>query len=135
MLHEQLIKETGGSSGVRDRGLLESAIEAPFQTFDDLELFPTVQEKAARLGFGLIRNHAMVDGNKRIGTHAMLVFLAMNGIKLQYTQKELYTEIFEIAAGEKNYEDLLAWILNNCPPNSRYFSDELGGQIFAKLSN
>lgn len=113
MLHEQLIKETGGSSGVRDRGLLESAIEAPFQTFDDLELFPTVQEKAARLGFGLIRNHAMVDGNKRIGTHAMLVFLAMNGIKLQYTQKELYTEILEVAAGEKNYEDLLAWILSH----------------------
>ena len=113
MLHEQLIKETGGSSGVRDRGLLESAVEAPFQTFDDLELFPTVQEKAARLGFGLIRNHAMVDGNKRIGTHAMLVFLAMNGIKLQYTQKELYTEILEVAAGEKNYEDLLAWILSH----------------------
>ena len=113
MLHEQLIKETGGSSGVRDCGLLESAIEAPFQTFDDLELFPTVQEKAARLGFGLIRNHAMVDGNKRIGTHAMLVFLALNGIKLQYTQKELYPEILEVAAGEKNYEDLLAWILNH----------------------
>ena len=113
MLHEQLIKETGGSSGVRDRGLLESAAEAPFQTFDDLELFPTVQEKAARLGFGLIRNHAMVDGNKRIGTHAMLVFQAMNGIKLQYTQKELYTEILEVAAGEKNYEDLLAWILSH----------------------
>ena len=118
MLHEQLIEETGGSSGVRDQGLLESALEAPFQTFDDLELFPTVQAKAARLGFGLIRNHAMVDGNKRIGTHAMLVFLVLNGIKLQYTQKELYTEILDVAAGKKDYEDLLAWILKHQIYNS-----------------
>ena len=113
MLHEQLIKETGGSSGVRDCGLLESAIEAPFQTFDDLELFPTVQEKAARLGFGLIRNHAMVDGNKRIGAHAMLVFLAVNGIELRYEQQELIDIILSVASGQTDRQGLLQWILEH----------------------
>ena len=76
MLHTQLLEQTGGMEGIRDQGLLESALEAPFQTFDGQELFPTIQAKAARLGFGLIKNHAMFDGNKRIGAHAMLVFLA-----------------------------------------------------------
>jgi death-on-curing protein len=82
MLHSQLIQETGGSDGLRDEGLLESALEAPFQSYGDQDLFPTVQAKAARLGYGLIKNHPMVDGNKRIGTHAMIVFLALNGVEL-----------------------------------------------------
>lgn len=77
LLHSQLIQQTGGSEGVRDYALLESAIEAPFQSFDGDELYPTIQAKAARLGYGLIKNHCMVDGNKRIGTHVMLVFLAL----------------------------------------------------------
>lgn len=93
MLHSQLIEETGGSDGVRDYNLLESAIESPFQSFGGDELHPTIQAKAARLGYGLIKNHCMIDGNKRIGTHAMLVFLALNGIELKYTQKELYETI------------------------------------------
>ena len=112
-LHEQLIRETGGSDGLRDEALLESALEAPFQSYGDQELFPTIQAKAARLGFGLIKNHAMVDGNKRIGTHAMLVFLAINGIELQYTQQELYTEILAVASGQIGYEELLRWILEH----------------------
>ena len=77
MLHSALIKETGGSAGVRDYNLLESAVENPFQSFDGEELYPTIQAKAARLGYGLIKNHCMLDGNKRIGTHAMLVLLAL----------------------------------------------------------
>ena len=96
MLHESLIKETGGSAGIRDNGLLESTIQAPYQTYGDQDLFPTVQSKAARLGFGLIKNHPMVDGNKRIGTHAMLTFLILNGIELQYSQKELYLSLIHI---------------------------------------
>lgn len=85
------------------------------QTYQEAnqELFPTIQAKAARLGFGLIKNHAMVDGNKRIGTHAMLVFLAINGIELQYTQQELYTEILAVASGKVGYEELLRWILEH----------------------
>ncbi len=113
MLHTQLIEEAGGSDGVRDYNLLESALETPFQSFDGIELYPTIQAKAARLGYGLIKNHSMVDGNKRIGTHAMLVFLALNGIELTYTQKELYETILDVAAGELGYEDLLEWVLQH----------------------
>ncbi len=113
LLHEQLIRETGGSSGLRDEALLESALEEPFQTYDGQELYPTVQAKAARLGYGLIMNHAMVDGNKRIGAHAMLVLLAVNGIELQYTQRELYKMILSVASGQNGYENMLSWILSH----------------------
>lgn len=70
LLHSALISESGGSDGIRDDGLLDSALNTPFQTFAGQDLYPTVLEKAARLGFGLIRNHPFIDGNKRIGTHA-----------------------------------------------------------------
>lgn len=113
MLHTQLIQQTGGSDGVRDYNLLDSALENPFQSFGGEELYPTIQAKAARLGYGLIKNHCMIDGNKRIGTHAMLVFLVLNGIELKYTQKELYETILDIAAGKIGYEDLLQWVLNH----------------------
>ena len=110
ILHSHLIKETGGSDGVRDHNLLESAIETPFQSFGSIELYPSIQEKAVRLGYGLIKNHCMVDGNKRIGAHVMLVLLALNGIELSYTQKELYEVILDVAAGKQEYEDLLDWV-------------------------
>ncbi len=113
MLHKQLVEQTGGSDKVLDYKLLDSALETPFQTFAGEDLYPTIQEKAARLGYGLIKNHSMEDGNKRIGTHAMLVFLAINGIELEYTQKELYEIILEIAASKKEYEDLLQWVLEH----------------------
>ncbi len=113
MLHTQLIEETGGSDGVRDYNLLESALETPFQSFAGVDLYQTIQAKAARLGYGLIKNHSMVDGNKRIGTHAMLVFLALNGIDLTYTQKELYETILDVAAGKLGYEELLEWVLQH----------------------
>ena len=113
MLHSQLIEEYGGSDGVRDYNLLDSALENPFQSFGGEELYPTLQAKAARLGYGLIKNHCMIDGNKRIGIHAMLVFLAINGIELDYTQKELYETIFAIADGSLEYEYLLKWILEH----------------------
>ena len=113
MLHTLLIQQTGGSDGVRDYNLLDSALETPFQSFGGDELYPTIQAKAARLGYGLIKNHCMIDGNKRIGTHAMLVFLALNGIELKYTQKELYETILDVAAGNIEYEDLLQWVLDH----------------------
>ena len=81
------------STGVRDFNLLDSAIETPYQVFGGEELYPTIQTKGTRLGYGLIKNHCMLDGNKRIGTHTMFVFFALNGIELQYTQKELYEMI------------------------------------------
>ena len=113
MLRTQLIQQTGGSEGVRDYNLLDSALETPFQSFGGDELYPTIQAKAARLGYGLIKNHCMIDGNKRIGTHSMLVFLALNGIELKYMQKELYETILDVAAGKIEYEDLLQWVLDH----------------------
>ena len=112
-LHSELIRRFGGEDGLRDEGLLESALAAPFQVFDNQPAFMTVQQKAARLGFGLISNHPFLDGNKRIGTHVMLVVLAMNGIELSYTQKELYEAIFQVADGTGSCEALLNWILDH----------------------
>ena len=89
MLHTQLIETTGGSPGMRDEAMLDSALSNPFQSFGGEELYPTICTKAARLCFGLVKNHPMVDGNKRLGAHVMLVFLALNGCELSYTQEEL----------------------------------------------
>ncbi len=113
LLHEQLIAETGGSSGLREEGMLDSALNAPFQTFGGEDAYPSLQQKAARLCFGLVKNHPFVDGNKRIGAHVMLVFLALNGIELQYTQTELSDVILQLAAGTIQSSDLLDWILTH----------------------
>ena len=110
MLHSQLIKATGGSKEIRDEGLLESAITMPFQSFSGEDLYPSIEAKAARLCYGLVKNHAFVDGNKRIGVHSMLVFLAINDYELKYSQKELYTIILNVASGKKDDKDLLKWI-------------------------
>ena len=110
-LHAQLIEETGGVGGLRDEGLLDSALNAPFQSFGNIEPFPSIQQKAARLGYGLIMNHPFVDGNKRIGAHVMLVFLALNGIELDYTQDELADVILGVASGETGFDELLKWII------------------------
>ena len=112
-LHAQLIKETGGVGGLRDEGLLDSALNAPFQSFGSVEPFPSIQQKAARLGYGLIMNHPFIDGNKRIGAHVMLVFLALNGIELEYTQDELASEILGVASGDSGFEHLLKWIIEH----------------------
>lgn len=111
LLHTQLLEATGGSDGIRDVGLLESALESPFQSYGGEELYPSIQAKAARLCYGLVKNHAMIDGNKRVGCHAMLVFLALNGYEIEYTQKELSDLILDVAAGKKQYEDILQWLL------------------------
>ena len=113
VLHSQLIKVYGGSDGVRDEKLLESALESPFQSFGGKELYPSIQAKAARLCYGLVKNHAMIDGNKRIGAHAMLVFMEINGYELEYSQKELIDLILSIAAGKKDYADILHWLIEH----------------------
>lgn len=110
LLHTQMIQQSGGSDGIRDEGLLDSAISQPFQTFDDIELYPGVIDKAVRLGYGLITDHPFIDGNKRIGTHAMLVLLAINGIELQYNDEELISLILKIAAGQADDRALNAWV-------------------------
>lgn len=109
-LHSQLVEISGGSDGIRDESLLESALNAPFQSFAGVEVYPSIQQKAARLCYGLVKNHAFIDGNKRIGAHVMLVFLALNNIELDYTQQELSNVILEVASGQRNCENLCAWI-------------------------
>jgi len=111
LLHTQLIETTGGSDGIRDMGLLESALENPFQSYGGEELYPSIQAKAARLCYGLVKNHAMIDGNKRLGCHAMLVFLALNGYEMEYTQEELSDLILDVAADRKQCGDILQWLL------------------------
>ena len=113
MLHSELIRETGGSDGLRDEGLLDSALSAPFQGFGEIDNFPSIQQKGARLGYGLICNHAFVDGNKRIGAHAMLLFLALNGIELKYTQEELSDMVLNVASGTLRFEDMVKWIIKH----------------------
>lgn len=112
-LHKWLISETGGTAGTRSEHLLDSAVNAPFQTFDNIEVFPSIQQKAARLCYGLIKNHPFVDGNKRIGVHVMLVFLTLNKIELDYTQAELSDTILKVASGEYEFSDLLNWVLDH----------------------
>ena len=113
LLHQLITEETGGDNGVRDFGLLDSALESVYQTFDGIELYPTKEEKGARLGYTLISNHAFVDGNKRIGMYVMLAFLQVNGIRIHPTNEEVARVGFAVAAGEMHYEDLLTWVKKN----------------------
>ena len=110
LLQQLVIESTGGEAGVRDVGLLDSALNAVYQTFEGKELYPTKEEKGARLGYNLVSNHAFVDGNKRIGILVMLSFLAMNGINLSYTDDELIDLGFGLAQNNITYEQLLDWV-------------------------
>ena len=112
-LHTSLIEATGGCDGIRNEGMLDSALNNPFQSFDGKELYPSIQAKAAQLCFGIVKNHAMIDGNKRLGAHVMLVFLALNGYELSYSQKELSDMILELASGQINAENILQWIIEH----------------------
>lgn len=113
LLHDRLIEVTGGSKGIRSEGMLESALSNPFQSFGGEELYPSIQAKAAQLCYGLVKNHAMVDGNKRLGTHIMLVFLSLNGYELAYSQQELSNTILELASGKIGTEELRQWIISH----------------------
>ena len=109
-LHSRLVERTGGCDGLRDRGLLESAVFSAESCFGGVEAYPTVEEKAARLLFSLANNHAFVDGNKRIGVLAMLMTLSLNDVPLQYTQEELITLGLSVADGSYDYPAIMEWI-------------------------
>ena len=113
LLHQMIAQETGGAVGIRDEGLLESAIEGIFQTFGGKELYPTKEEKGARLGYMLISNHAFLDGNKRIGMHVMLTFLEVNGIRIDCSDDDIIEAGLGVASGKMDYEDLLQWVLEH----------------------
>lgn len=116
-LHEKLIDRIGGSQGIRDIGLLESAVYSAESSFDDVEMYPTVEEKSARLMFSLTNNHSFVDGNKRIGVLTMLMTLELNGIYLNYSQKELIDLGLSVAEGTTKYEEILDFIRNHKAQN------------------
>lgn len=113
MLHGKLLTATGGLPGLRDRGLLESAVLSVEAGFEEVEQYPSIEEKAARLAYALIGNHPFADGNKRVGVLAMLVTLRLNGVTLQYTQQELIELGLAVASGKAGYEELLAWIFQH----------------------
>ena len=110
LLHQLIAEETGGGVGVRDVGLLDSALNNAYAPFGGEELYKTKEEKAASLGFSLISNHAFVDGNKRIGVYVMLTFLEVNGIRLDCTNEDVVHIGLSVADGSMDYEALLTWV-------------------------
>ena len=110
LLHQLMAQATGGDIEVRDEALLESAIENIYAAFDGVELYPSKEEKAARLGYSLISNHAFVDGNKRIGMYVMISFLELNGIKIEATNDDVADLGLSVADGSADYNDILEWI-------------------------
>lgn len=113
LIHQLIAQETGGSPDLRDEGLLETSIEGIFQTFEGKELYPSKEEKGARLGYNLISNHPFVDGNKRIGMHIMIVFLESNGIHIESSNNDVVEAGLGVASGNMGYEELLKWVKNH----------------------
>ncbi|MBJ6746369.1 type II toxin-antitoxin system death-on-curing family toxin [Streptococcus sp. 121] len=109
-LHSQLIAASGGTDGVRDLGLVESAVANVFETYFGVEQYPSIEEKAARLCYSLIKNHGFIDGNKRIGIFAMLVLLEINGIVLDCTDEELVELGVGVASSQLGYDDILEFV-------------------------
>ncbi|MBQ6665600.1 MAG: type II toxin-antitoxin system death-on-curing family toxin [Synergistaceae bacterium] len=109
-LHKRLIERYGGIHGVRDEGLLDSALNAPFQSFGGIEFFPTVIEKAVRLCVGLIRNHPFHDGNKRVGAMVLLSTLKRNRIRLKTNNAELTSVMLDLAVKRIDVDFLLSWV-------------------------
>lgn len=110
LVHKMMIERTGGLDGVRDESLLDSALNAPFQTFDGKDIYPALLPKAAALCRSLVSNHPFADGNKRTGVHTMLIFLEINGVEPNYTQNDLIELGIGVASGKMVYEDILTWL-------------------------
>jgi death-on-curing protein len=109
-IHSDLIRQSGGLDGVRDNHLLDSALNAPFQTFGGQDLYPTLEAKAAQLAFSLIKNHPFQDGNKRIGIVAMVTFLKRNGLSVICTDEELISLGWGLADGTFDKDYLKNWL-------------------------
>lgn len=108
-IHARLLAETGGAPGVRDLGLLESAIARPQATFDGQDLYPSLYAKAAALMVGLVNNHPFIDGNKRVGLTAAALFLVRNGLQLRASNEELEQVTLEAAQGRLTVEQMASW--------------------------
>ena len=110
-LHSRLIQATGGLDGVKDAGLIESSLSSAFNAYFGVDHYPSIEEKAARLCYSLVNNHAFFDGNKRIGIYVMLVFLELNGIVLKQTNEEILK--LGVASSELDYDSILEYIRNH----------------------
>jgi death-on-curing protein len=110
-LHKRLLDSTGGSGGISEEGLLESALASPFHTFDGVELYPSVVAKIARIAYGIVCNHPFVDGNKRVGTYVMMVLLELNHIEADFSDNDVIRIGLEIASGKMSDGQLLELIL------------------------
>ena len=109
-IHEHQVNTYGGSHGIRDQGLLESACAQPMAGFSEYERYPTLFEKAAAYAFFIIKNHPFVDGNKRVGLHVALVFLSLNSIEIEVSPDELYEETMALAESKKQLKDFAAFL-------------------------
>lgn len=110
LLHQKVIAATGGSGGIRDQGLIESALFRAQSSFGGVEVYASLESKAAAVCCGLIQNHGFVDGNKRIGITCMLLILLHNGKKVSYSQQELIDLGLAVAQSQMDVEDVEAWI-------------------------
>jgi len=108
-IHERLIKDFGGASGVRDMGLLESAISRPFQTFDGNELYKSIQEKASALLESILINHPFVDGNKRTGYTLFRLILLLENYDIDASEEEKYELVISVASGQSSFKKILSW--------------------------
>ncbi len=117
-LHGRIIEQTGGAGGLRDLGALESALAQPAATFDAHDLYPTLSDKAAALGFSLIQNHPFVDGNKRVGHAALEALLMLNGAELHTSVDEAERTILDVAAGRLDRRGFADWITGHVRPVS-----------------
>lgn len=109
-IHHRMIERSGGTHGVLSQGLLESALLGADHTFDGIDLYPTVIEKACWTGYAMIQNHPFVDGNKRMGMHLLALTLRMNDVDYRPTNEEVVRVGFAIASGEMTYEELVQWV-------------------------
>jgi len=112
-MHSELIAQSGGLDGIRDANMLDASINSPFHTFDGQYLYPTLQAMAAHLAFSLIKNHAFLDGNKRIGILAMLVFLDINGLPVTCSDSELVSLGVGLADSAITESELIEWIISH----------------------
>ena len=111
LFHQKIVAKTGGSDGIRDIGLIESALNRGFATFGGEELYKEDELKVAAISHGLIRNHGFVDGNKRIGVAVLVFLLKLNSINIRYTQQELIDLGLSTAEGKKDENDIYEWII------------------------
>lgn len=109
-LHRQQIRRFGGAAGLRDRGAVEAAVARPQMTFGGEDLCPEIQDKAAALMHSLVMNHPFVDGNKRVGAHACLLFLLTNEVEPTFSPEELVEITLAVARGEVSAEALAIWL-------------------------